>query len=236
MLHPAGHITPQVSPGFCRAFRTIGCISLVLLFPFSLFAQEDPVDGYLKKQLADLHIPGASLAVVQNGKLLKSGSYGMSDLALRVPASAATVYEIGLMTKQFTAMGILMLAEEGRIGLEDPVTRFFPAAPPAWRPITVRHLLTHTSGIQNHVAVPGFLDTFRLNLSGAGFPDQKGVLDLFFQLPLEFAPGQSWSYDNTGYYLLGLVIEQVSGRSYWDFLQARIFWPLGMRPFILKSW
>lgn len=107
--------------------------------------------------------------------------------------------------------------------------KFFPDGPAAWKNITIRHLLTHTSGIQNHVAIPGYLDSFKMNLSRQGFPKPQEILQLFFQLPLEFEPGQTWAYDNTGYYLLGLIIEQVSLQSYWSFLEHRIFNPLGMK-------
>lgn len=193
-----------------------------------LYAQQDAIDSFLQKELSSLHIPGASLLVAKNGKVIKSAGYGLSNIELGVPASSKTVYEIGSMTKQFTSMAIMMLIEEGKLEFENPINTFFPGAPPAWKYITIRHLLTHTSGIQNHVAVPGYIDSFKINLSHQGFPRQQEILQLFFQLPLEFLPGQSWAYDNTGYYLLGLIIEKVSRQSYWTFLENRILKPLGM--------
>jgi len=178
--------------------------------------------------MKSLHIPGASIAVVKQGKIVKSDGYGFSNLELSVSATTKTVYEIGSMTKQFTAMSIMMLVEDGKLNLNDKITRFFPNAPPHWNNITVLHLLTHTAGIQNHVAVPAYLGVFKSNLFHEGFPDKNGILKLFFKLPQEFKPGETWSYDNTGYYLLGLIIERISQQSYWTFLEKSIFKPLGM--------
>ena len=219
------HIKPaDLSSMFNKPF----CFIVLFLIPFILNAQEDTIDSFIKKNLESLHIPGASFIVTKNGKIIKSGSYGLSNIELGVPASPKTVYEIGSMTKQFTAMGIMMLAEEGKLDLNNPITHYFPAAPSAWKNITIRHLLTHTSGIQNHVAVPGYLGVFKTNLFNEGFPGKKVLLKLFFRLPQEFTPGQTWAYDNTGYHLLGLIIEQISKQSYWTFLETKIFNPLGM--------
>ena len=122
----------------------------------------------------------------------------------------------------------MMLVEEGKVRLDDTITKYFPEAPQAWSRITIRQLLTHTSGIQNHVAVPHWLDVFRTNLAFETTPPRDELLKMFFKLPLEFQPGETWEYDNTGYYLLGIIIEKVSGKSYWQFLDERIFKPLGM--------
>ena len=201
-------------------------VALVLCAFTSAIADE--VDDYLELHLRQLHIPGASIAVVRDGQIIKAQGYGLANVELNVPATRHTVYEIGSMTKQFTATAIMMLVEEGKIRLDDPVTRYFPAAPDTWNGITIRHLLSHTSGIQNHVAVPGFLNVFRTNLEFQPSLTRDELLQLFFKLPLEFEPGDTWAYDNTGYYLLGLVIEQASGKSYWQFLDERIFRPAGM--------
>jgi CubicO group peptidase (beta-lactamase class C family) len=191
-------------------------------------ARADEVDDYLELQLRRLHIPGASLAVVREGRLVKARGYGMASLELGAAASAATVYELGSNTKPFTAAAVLMLAEEGRLSLDDPLSKYFPQAPPAWTGITLRHLLTHTSGIQNHVAVPGYMDVFKTDLSFRTTPAVEELVSMFYRLPLEFQPGESWAYDNTGYYLLGLVVEKASGRSYWQFLEQRVLRPLEM--------
>ncbi|HTO96641.1 MAG TPA: serine hydrolase domain-containing protein [Myxococcales bacterium] len=201
--------------------------SLALASPL-LAARADEIDSYLEPRLRSLHIPGATLAVVREGRIVKVRGYGLANLELGVPAGERTVYELGSTTKQFTAAAVLLLVEEGKIGLDDPLARFFPRVPQAWHGITVRHLLTHTSGIQDHVAVPGYLKVFRTDLFFETTPGLDELVGLFFKLPLEFQPGETWAYDNTGYILLGRLIEKASGRPYWAFLEERIFRPLGM--------
>lgn len=208
----------------CRR-RVVSCaIALSLALP----AVGDEVDRYMEAKIRELHIPGASIAIVRDGVLVKAQGYGKASLELEVPATKSTVYEIGSNTKQFTVAAIMLLVEQGRVALDDRLEKYFPAAPAAWREVTVRHLLTHTSGIRNHVAIPGYMNVFRTNLSYETTPSRDELLGMFFELPLEFEPGETWAYDNTGYYLLGLIIEKASGKSYWDFLKASIFDPLGM--------
>jgi CubicO group peptidase (beta-lactamase class C family) len=190
--------------------------------------EADKIDDYLAAQMRQLHIPGLSLAIVRDGRITKAQGYGFANVELKARATKETVYEIGSNTKQFTAAAIMMLVEDGKVHLEDPITKYFPEAPEAWHGITIRHLLSHTSGIQNHVAVPHWLDVFRTNLAFETAPSRDELLKMFFKLPLEFRPGETWAYDNTGYYLLGIIIEQASGKSYWQFLDDRIFKPLGM--------
>ena len=202
-------------------------IALIVLGA-SISGKADKIDDYITGQMQRLHIPGASLAIVRDGRLLKAEGYGVDNLELKAQATKATVYEIGSNTKQFTAAAIMMLVEDRKISLDDSVTKYFAEAPPAWRGVTIRHLLTHTSGIQNHVAVPDWLDVFRTNLKFETAPPRDELLKMFFKLPLEFQPGETWAYDNTGYYLLGIVIEKASGKSYWQFLDERIFKPLRM--------
>src|SRR4029450_13939089 len=120
-------------------------------------ASADEVDDYVKSQLRQLHIPGASVAIVRDGRIIKAQSYGLANVEWNIPATNNTVYELGSITKQFTAAAIMVLVEEGKVGLDDKIRKYFPAAPEAWEHITIRHLLSHTSGIQNHVALPEFL-------------------------------------------------------------------------------
>ncbi|MGZ6135762.1 MAG: serine hydrolase domain-containing protein, partial [Myxococcaceae bacterium] len=127
----------------------------------SALARDDDIDRYLTREMKRLHLPGLSLAIVRDGRVIKARGYGLANLELKAPATTSTVYEIGSNTKQFTAAAILLLVEQGKLGLDDSVRKFFPEAPGSWQRITVRHLLSHTSGIQNHVAVPGYLDVFR---------------------------------------------------------------------------
>ncbi|HUG13015.1 MAG TPA: serine hydrolase domain-containing protein [Opitutaceae bacterium] len=188
------------------------------------FAHADPIDELLKERLPELRLPGVSLAVVRDGRVLKSAAYGFADLEMKTAATPDTIFEIGSLTKQFTAAALLLLSDEGLVSLDDSVIEHFPDAPESWRAITLRHLLTHTSGIQNHVAVPEFMnELFGGRIAREELPGR------FFALPLEFQPGETWSYDNTGYYLLGLVIERVAGTDFWSFLDERIFKPLEMR-------
>jgi CubicO group peptidase (beta-lactamase class C family) len=209
--------------------QTLCCLAIWLLFCLRLTAADlGEIDRYLQGRMQQLHIPGLSVAVARDGAVIKKQGYGVANLELRTPASSETVYELGSVTKQFTAAAVMLLIEDGRIRLDDSIRKFFPEAPPAWNGITIRHLLTHTSGIQNHVAIPGWLTVFKTSILSENSPTRDELLRLFFRLPLEFQPGETWSYDNTGYYLLGIIVEKVSGQSYWQFLDARIFRPLGM--------
>ena len=203
-------------------------IALLQVVCLAARARADDIDRYVAAQLKSLHIPGASLAVVRRGKIVKSKGYGLADLESRSAATPRTVYEIGSMTKQFTAVAVMMLAEEGKLDLDARLTEYFADAPRWWDRITIRHLLTHTSGIQNHVAVPGYLDIFKTSITGKETPPRDALLREFYKLPAEFAPGETWAYDNTGYYLLGIIVERASGKNYWRFLDERIFKPLGM--------
>ncbi len=201
---------------------------IALIFCVSSAAKGDVIDSYIETQMRNLHIPGISLAVVRSGRIIKTKGYGLANIEANSAATPKTVYEIGSMTKQFTATAVMMLVEEGKVKLDDKITKYFPDMPQAWNRITVRHLLSHTSGIQNHVAVPGYLNRFKTNLSFETTPTREEILKEFFKLPSEFEPGETWAYDNTGYYLLGFVIEKASGKSYYQFLDERIFKPLGM--------
>src|SRR5262249_55095542 len=156
------------------------------------------------------------VAVVRDGKVVLAKGYGYASVELGVPATADTVYEIGSITKQFTSTAIMMLVEEGKIAVDDKVRKYLPDLPESWDTITVRHLLTHTSGIKNYTSLPDFQRMSRQETTPAD------VVKLVSSIPLEFKPGDKMSYCNTGYFLLGMVIEKVSGKSYADFLQERI--------------
>lgn len=201
--------------------------ALVLIFVLFVptVAKPDRLDLYVNRQLRELHIPGLALVVVHHGRIIRKGGYGSANLELNVPVRTETVFEIGSVTKQFTAAAIMMLVQEHQIGLEDSLSKYLDGVPPAWRGVTIRQLLTHSSGIQNYLDVPNLEnETFREGVT------HDDIARMFFaKLPLEFEPGETWSYSNSGYLLLGNVIEKVSGRSYWEFLDQRIFKPLGMR-------
>lgn len=160
--------------------------------------------------MRELHVPGLSLAIDRDGQVAKARGYGFANLELQAKATPDTVYEIGSTTKQFTAAAIMMLAQDGKLHLEDRIAKYFPESPEGWRNITIRHLLSHTSGIQNHVAVPHWMDVFKTDLAFETTPARDELLNMFFKLPLEFQPGETWAYDNTGYYLLGVIIERLA--------------------------
>jgi D-alanyl-D-alanine carboxypeptidase len=201
---------------------SIGIVSALLLLLVSTVARADKVDDFVKTQMQKQHIPGLSLAVIRDGKVVKAKGYGLASVELSVPATRDTVYELGSITKQFTATALMMLVEEGKVGLDEKVTTCLSDLPDAWAPVTVRHLLTHTSGIKGYTEVPDFE---KITVSDA---TPKEVIKTVASFPLQFQPGEKWAYSNTGYFLLGLIIEKASGKPYGDFLQERIFKPLGM--------
>jgi CubicO group peptidase (beta-lactamase class C family) len=180
----------------------------------------DKVDDLLKAEMEKQQIPGLALMVIKDGKPIKTECYGIANLEWNAPVTTDTVFEIGSMTKQFTAACILMLAEDGKLSLDDKISRHLEKTPPAWSDITIRHLLTHTSGIKNYTVLDGF--ELSKHLTQAQFIEKIG------SYPLDFQPGASWSYCNSGYNLLGFIIENTSGKNYWDFLRERIFKPLQM--------
>ena len=167
--------------------------------------------------------PGVTVIVVKNGKTLLRKAYGAADLETKKPLTPGTVLRLGSITKQFTAVAILMLADEGKLALNDPITRFFPDYPTGGKVITVEHLLTHTSGIASFTGKPNYVERMGQDLSVAQ------MIDSFKNDPLEFEPGTQYRYNNSGYFLLGAIIEKVSGLTYPRFLEQRIFVPLGMK-------
>jgi D-alanyl-D-alanine carboxypeptidase len=167
--------------------------------------------------------PGAAVIVRKDGRTVFRKGYGMADLELGVPVEPDMVFRLGSITKQFTAVGILLLAQEGLLGLQDEITKFLPDYPTQGRRITVEHLLTHTSGIQSYTDMAEWLPLWRKDMS---LPE---LVDVFKNKPMQFEPGESWAYNNSGFVLLGAVIEKASGRSYEAFLEERIFKPLGLK-------
>jgi len=167
--------------------------------------------------------PGATVIVVKDGKTLLRKGYGLADSTRMQPLDPGMVLRLGSITKQFTAVAILMLAEEGKLALDDDITRFFPDYPTQGKKITVEHLLTHTSGIVSYTSRPDY----PLTMTRALTPAQ--MIDSFKHAPLDFAPGSAYRYNNSGYFLLGAIIEKVAGMPYAKFVETRIFLPLGMK-------
>lgn len=181
------------------------------------------LDAYLQAAVRNEQFSG-SVLVAREGKPLFDRSYGMASIEFDVPNTSATIFRIASLTKQFTAMAILQLQERGKLKVGDPVCRYLADCPASWQPITLRHLLTHTSGIRNVSSLPDWDEN--LGLKRYRHAD---FVDLFRGLPLEFTPGEKYTYSNSGYYLLGLVIERASGKPYAQYLQEAIFTPLQMR-------
>lgn len=164
-----------------------------------------------------------SVLVARGEQILFNKAYGSANLEWHIPNEPTTKYRIGSITKQFTAASILMLEERGKLKLEDPIKKYFSGAPATWDGVTLKHLLTHTSGIPNFTSFPEYQKLKQSN------PSRPDLIGLFKDKPLEFAPGEQWAYSNSGYLLLGYTIEKVAGVPYDEFLQANIFTPLGMR-------
>jgi CubicO group peptidase (beta-lactamase class C family) len=181
-------------------------------------AQTDAIDDYVKAEMTRQRIPGVALLVSRGGEVLRAQGYGMANLELQVPVKPETIFQSGSVGKQFTATAIMMLVEEGKIGLEDPLTKYFPDAPATWKQATIRELLSHTAGFTDY---PKNFD-MRKDYT------EKDLTKIVEGIPLAFAPGTKWSYSNLGFLTLGIVIHKVTGEFYGDFLQERIFRPLGM--------
>ncbi len=192
---------------------------LCVVLPTLGVAQSAAIDDFVRSEMDRQHIPGLSLAVTRNGAIVKLGHYGLADVELNVLVTDDTKFEIASMTKQFTDAAILLLAEERKLGLDDPIERFLSDVPPSWKPITIRQLMNHTSGLRDDWDE----DTafFLRNQTNEDF------LKALYAFPLKFAPGRGWVY-GAGPFVLGIVIEKISGKPYREFMQERIFAPLGM--------
>ena len=186
-------------------------------------AQLADIDSYVQTQMASQHIPGLSLVVSMKGVPVLEKGYGVANIASATPVKPATVFRIGSITKQFTATAIMLLVQDGRINLDDKVSRYLPTAPASWDAITIRHLLQHTSGLQRDLP-----ESLRGQLGSASLPAIDSMIALAAQFPLENPTGAVQSYSNVGYHVLGFVIEKVTGQYFAQFLQQRVFVPLGM--------
>jgi CubicO group peptidase (beta-lactamase class C family) len=185
------------------------------------------VDRVVEAERTAQHIPGVSVAVCRHGKIVKAAGYGMANLELEVKANAESIYETGSVGKQFTAMAVMMMVEEGKLGLDDKIGKYIPQSPEAWKDVTVRRLLTHTSGIPDYGAQVDTKEKASIDFRRDYTEDD--LVKAFITMPMDFAPGEKWKYSNTGYVLLGVILRRVTGEFYGDFLQQRIFKPLGMK-------
>jgi len=181
----------------------------------------DAVDALMRDYQGD--VPGASVLVIENGKSVVSRSYGRADLEARVAASPRTNYRLASVSKQFTAASVLLLAQDGKLGLDDPVRKWLPSLPGSADAITLKHLLTHTSGLIDYEDVMAQDATENEQVHDA---DVLRLLES--QDRTYFVPGSDYRYSNSGYALLALIVEKASGKPYAAFLHDRIFAPLGM--------
>jgi D-alanyl-D-alanine carboxypeptidase len=199
-------------------FRRLATLVVVLVCATSAAARADKVDDHVRAEMARSKVPSVSLAVIRNGQLVKIQGYGLADVERQVSATPDTVYKIGSVSKQFIATGIMMLVQDGRLSLEDPVSKHLQGTPASWTGITIRHLLTHTSGLVREG--PAF-DPFKIQ-------SDADVVRSAYPLPLRFEPGTKWEYCNTGYFALADIIRTVSGQPWSDYLNAKVFQPSGM--------
>ncbi len=202
-----------------------GILLLSLMVTLHLTALAQPNEAVIDKLISDVYKPGepgAALLIAEKGKVVYRKAFGMADLELNVPMKPEMVFEIGSMTKQMTAVAVLMLMEEGKLSLQDEITKYIPDYPVQGHKITIHHLLTHTSGIKSYTSMQEWQPLWRNDMT----PEE--MIDLFKNQPMDFAPGEHYLYNNSAYFMLGYVIEKASGMSYGKFLKERIFKPLKM--------
>lgn len=181
--------------------------------------QTETLDAIIRTQMDAQQIPGLAVAVIRRGEIIKALGYGLANVEHKVPVTDQTMFQSGSIGKQFTAAAIMLQVDDGLVALADPLSKFFPGGPPAWKQITVHHLLTHTSGIPDYN--DGQLD-YRRDYT------EDELVKFAQTLSPDFPPGADWRYSNTGYILLGALVRKASGKFYGDVLRERVFAPLGM--------
>ena len=188
--------------------------------------QVTAIDRYMAAEMRREDVPGVAVGIYSRGQILLAKGYGLANIELNVPVKAETIFQSGSVGKQFTSAAIMMLVEEGKIGLDDSIVKYFPNAPQSWQAIRVKNLLSHTSGLSEYETDervgPGGPFYIRLDLT------EDELVNKIEALPIEFKPGDKWDYRNTNYVLLGVIIDKVTGSFYADYLRERIFKPLGM--------
>jgi len=194
-------------------------ILLFLLVRVLAYGQSDSTDLIVQKMMKDQRIVGLSLAVIKNGKAMVNKGYGLANAEHNVPVTSETVIRLGSVSKQFFATAILKLMEEGKLSIEDSVHKFFPDAPETWRPIQVKHLMSHTSGLKREG--PAYNNSIIQ-------PDLV-VIRSAYSLPLDFKTGQKYQYCNLAYFMLAEIITQVSGMPWQDYIREKLFLPAGMK-------
>ncbi|MCA1760767.1 MAG: beta-lactamase family protein, partial [Bacteroidales bacterium] len=202
-------------------------ISLFLVIsglPKSSFSQnpEKQFDKILSEQNFE-NSPGFAVLVAKNDEVIYRKAFGYANLELDVPMKPEHIFRIGSITKQFTACAILKLEEEGKLSLQDDITKFIEDYPTHGHTITIEHLLTHTSGIKSYTS----MKSWDAEMRKKDFSPEE-MIDFFKNQPMDFAPGEEFRYNNSAYFLLGYIIEKASGKTYEEYLQEALFEPLGM--------
>ena len=205
-----------MKPGTIRFVRNLGLTAFFALL--STAARAAQIDDFLNDYLKKKQIPGCAVLVRHEGRIVHCAGYGLANLEHGVKVTPQTVFQSGSIGKQFTAMAVMMLVEEGKLSLGDPVSKFL-SVPPSWSKITVHHLLTHTAGLGDYP------ESFSLQKDCT----EEELLKMLTAQPLGFVPGEKWEYSNLGYVTLGILIRKVAGEFYGDFLQKRLFAKLGMK-------
>lgn len=207
--------------------KTIQFLAFCLLVNISFAQQKDDnqlfadFDKMLSEQFKT-NETGATALVARKGQIIYKKAFGMANLEYNTPMQVDNIFRIGSITKQFTAVAILQLMEQGKLNMQDEITKFIPDYPTHGHKITIEHLLTHTSGIQSYTGMKDFRGKMTLDLK----PTE--LIDYFKNQPMEFAPGTKWKYNNSGYFLLGFIIEKVSGKTYQQYVEDNFFKRLGM--------
>jgi CubicO group peptidase (beta-lactamase class C family) len=202
--------------------RMLAAWALVVLAAGSGRAQSGglpAVESFVLAEMQRQQVPGLAVAIVRRGEVILAKGYGLANVEHQVRVGPETIFQSGSLGKQFTATVVMLLVEEGKLALDDSITKYLKDAPSEWEPITVRHLLTHTSGIPDYTE--GAID-LRRDYS------EDELAKAAYHLKLEFPAGSRWNYSNTGYLLLGIIIHRASGQFYGDILHDRVFAPLGM--------
>ncbi|HEX8916262.1 MAG TPA: serine hydrolase domain-containing protein [Humisphaera sp.] len=202
-----------------RLFALLAACAALLLFT-ARPAAADAIDDFVRDDIARRRVPGVAVAVVKNGETLKLAGYGLADVENDVPVTPKTVFQIQSVTKTMTSAAVLALADEGKLSLGDPVSKHLDGTPDAWKDVTLRHLLSHTSGIKDFINEP--TASLRLDVT------EEDVLRATAPRPMNFKPGERYQYSNTNYHLLAMIVRKLTGKAYGDVLAERFFAPLGM--------
>jgi len=196
-----------------------------LSIPWSMQRAKEPasvisnIEDLVRDTMNREKIPGVALAVIKEGEVLLAKGFGVANIETNAPVTIKSMFQSGSLGKQFTSAGIMALVEDGLIDLDDSITKYISEAPKEWRPITIRHLLTHSSGIPDYTS-----EKFDYSKNYT----EEDLVKMASELDLEFTAGKRWNYSNTGYVMLGVVMSRITGKPYWEFLRERIFTPAGM--------